>query len=196
MTQAPKQRSQWISLDSVPLSLATQQYVLEPLSEQHAELDFEALMSCRVRLREELQWGKWPPEGFTLEFNRTDLRDHHDEFLRGEAFAFTVLATDRSRCLGCIYIERCEEFDGAQLAFWVIDDALEMEATLVADVLQWIYQDWPIKRVVIPLRHVNRRGIALATDLGLVAMNSDPGGLLANHLCFLVESGQLVNLRD
>ena len=35
---------------------------MEPLDEKHAELDFEALMSCRARLREELQWvhRAWP----------------------------------------------------------------------------------------------------------------------------------------
>ena len=116
----------------------------EPLDEKHAELDFEALMSCRIRLREELQWGKWPPEDFTLELNHADLRGHYDEFLRGEAFAYTVLSFDGARCLGCIYLERCVEIQGAQLAFWVIDDAIDMEAFLVPDVLQWIHTAWRV----------------------------------------------------
>ena len=189
MTQAPKQNSPWMSLTSVPRPLQTPRFVTEPLDEKHAELDFEALMSCRVRLRDELQWGKWPPEDFSLELNRADVRGHHDEFIRGEAFAYTVLSPDRARCLGCIYLERCAEIDGAQLAFWVIDDWIDMEAALVSEVLQWVHGAWSINRVLIPLREANTRGIALAQKCGLVAWDSVKDGPLSDHLCFLSESG-------
>jgi RimJ/RimL family protein N-acetyltransferase len=162
---------------------------MEPLDEKHAELDFEALMSCRARLREELQWGEWPPEDFTLELNRADLREHHDEFIRREAFAFTVLSPDRARCLGCIYLERCAEIDGAQLAFWVIDDAIDIEADLVTDVLQWAHRAWSIERILIPLREANTRGIAIARKCGFAAWDSVKDGPLSDHRCFLSESG-------
>jgi hypothetical protein len=115
-----------MALAPLPEPLNTTRFVLEPLEEKHAELDFEALMSCRARLRGELQWGEWPPEEFTLELNRADLRGHHDEFIRRRAFAYTVLSPDRARCLGCVYLERCAEIDGAQLAFWVINDAVDI----------------------------------------------------------------------
>ena len=74
MSQAPKQSSPWLAHSSLPKPLITASFVLEPLEEKHAELDFEALMLCRARLREELQWGDWPPEDFSLELNRTDTR--------------------------------------------------------------------------------------------------------------------------
>jgi RimJ/RimL family protein N-acetyltransferase len=189
MTQSPKQNSPWIPLASVTKPLKTPQFVMEPLDEKHAELDFEALMSCRVRLREELQWSSWPPEDFTLEMNRADLRRHHDEFIRGEAFAYTVLRRDRARCLGCIYIERCAEIEGAQLAFWVIDDAIDIEAVLVTEVLQWVHRAWSIDRVLIPLREANTRGIALARKCGFTAWDSVKDSPLSNHRCFLSESG-------
>ena len=160
----------------------------EPLDVKHAELDFEALMSCRIRLRKELQWGKWPPVDFSLELNRADLGGHHDEFIRGEAFAYTVLSPDFSRCLGCIYLERCAEIEGAQLAFWLIDDAIDMEAILVTDVLQWVHRAWYINRVLIPLREANTRGIALARKCGFVAWDSIKDGPLSDHRCFLSES--------
>ena len=190
MTQAPKQNSPWISPASVPQPLETPRFVLEPLDEQHAERDFAALMSCRARLREELQWGKWPPKDFTLELNRADLRGHHGEFLRGEAFAYTVLSPDRARCLGCIYLERCAEIQGAQLAFWVIDDAIEMEVELVTDVLQWVHTCWSIDPVVIPLREENTRGLALAHRCGFVPCERLRDGPLGDHRCFLSESGR------
>jgi hypothetical protein len=187
-------------LTAVPGPLKTTRFVLEPLDESHAELDFEALMSCRLRLREELQWGNWPPDDFTLESNRADLRRHHGEFIRGEAFAYTVLSTDRARCLGCTYLERCPEVEGAQLAFWVIDGAIDLEAALVSEVLQWIHSAWSINRVLIPLREANARGFALARKCGCAAWDSAGNGPLSNHRCFLSESrsaeGPLTNRRQ
>lgn len=189
MTQAPKQSSPWMALASVPEPLKTLRFVMEPLDEKHAELDFAALMSCRVRLREELQWGEWPPEEFSLESNRADLRRHHDEFLRREAFAYTVLSPDREQCLGCVYLERCTEIDGVQLAFWVIDDALDVEADLVTVVLQWVHQAWSIDRVLIPLREANTRGIEFARKCRFAEWDSTRHGPLSNHHCFLSEPG-------
>lgn len=185
MTQAPKQNSPWLELTSLPKPLTHSRFVLEPLDEKHAELDFEALMSCRARLREELAWGDWPPEDFTLELNRADLRRHQDEFVRREAFAYTVLNPDRSQCLGCIYLERCDEVDGAQLAFWVIDDAIELEEDLITSVLEWIHRDWSINPAVVPLRAANSRGIRLVRASGLVTLDSVTEGPLAEHLCFI-----------
>lgn len=189
MTQAPKQTSPWVVLTALPKPLETTRFVLEPLDEKHAELDFEALMSCRARLRKELQWGEWPPDDFTVKLNRADLRSHHDEFIRHEAFAYTVLSPDRARCLGCIYLEHCVEIDGAQLAFWVVDDALEIEAKLVTDVLQWAHQPWSIKRILIPLREANSRGIAYARKCGFTEWESVKDGPLSGHRCFLSEPG-------
>ena len=188
MTQAPKENTPWLPISSVPQPLVTSRFVLEPLAEKHAELDFAALMSCRRRLREELQWGEWPPEGFTLESNRVDLREHHDEFVRGVAFAYTVLSPDRAQCLGCVYLERCDEIDGAQLAFWVIDDAIDRESIIVTDVLQWIHREWPIDRVLLPLRDANVRGIALASKCGLPERGGVSQGPLSGHRCFLSAS--------
>ena len=183
------QSSPWIPSTSVPQPLKTALFRIEPLEEKHATLDFDALMSCRARLRRELQWGKWPPEDFTLEINRAELRGHHDEFLRGEAFAYTVLSPDQAQCLGCIYLERSAEIEGAQLAFWVTDDAIDMEAALVTDVIQWIHEAWSIDRILLPLREANTRGIALAQKCGLASWDNPRNGLLSEHLCFLSESG-------
>ena len=185
MTQAPKQSGPWRTLSSIPEPLATSRFVLEPLAPRHAALDFAALMSCRARLQTELQWGEWPPEDFTLELNRIDLGDHHAEFVRREAFAYTVLSADRERCLGCVYLEHCVEIDGAQLAFWVIDDATGMEAELIDQMLRWAHQDWAIQHVLIPLHETNLRGITLARKRDLVVWDGPADGPLAEHLCFL-----------
>ena len=189
MTQTLNKKSQWIPLGSLPEPLKTPRFVLEPLDEKHTELDFAALMSCRVRLTEELEWSNWPPEDFTLESNRVDLRRHQGEFIRGEAFAYTVLSPDCSRCLGCIYLNRCAEIKGARLAFWVIDDVIDMESDLLTDVLKWIHSVWSINRVLIPLREANTRGIALVQNCGLEVWDGVKAGQLSGHRCFLSDSG-------
>ena len=182
MTQAAKQNQRWRSDDSVPTPPTTPHFILEPLHEKHAKLDFAALMSCRQRLRNELQWGEWPPRDFTLSRNRADLRDHYGEFVRGEAFAYTVLQPDQTRCLGCIYLERFDPLDGAQLAFWVIDGALDIETMLVKTTLNWAHSAWGIEHIAFPFRPSNVRGIALAESLGLVPWDSKATHL-ANHRC-------------
>ena len=185
MTQAPKQQLPWKILTDLPVPLETAQFVLEPLSEAHAELDYAAFMSCRSRLRRELQWGEWPPVDFTLRDNHDDLAKHYDEFLRRQAFAYTVLAPTRDRCLGCIYLERCDAISGAQLAFWVIDDAISLEFELVQSVMNWIHNYWFIERVLLPIRPENQRGLKIAVDLELEPWAPASDGPLANHNCFL-----------
>ena len=185
MTQAPKRSRPWLPDISLPDPLATKRYQTEPLHHRHAELDFEALMSCRTRLREELRWGDWPPPDFTLELNRADLRRHHDEFVRREAFAYTVLNVEASRCLGCIYLEPCDDIEGAQLAYWVIDEAIDIEASLVADTIEWIHQSWSIDKLLLPLHETNRRGLAIARQLRLAQTHVADESPLAKHRCFL-----------
>ncbi len=188
MTHVPDKDSSWKPLASVPMPLETPQFVMEPLDAMHAELDFAALMSCRARLREELQWGDWPTEDFTLEANRADLERHHAEFIRGEAFAYTVLRHDRTRCLGCVYLEPCPEIEGAQLAFWVIDDAIDLEEVLLSDVLRWVHEDWCIPRVLVPIRDANARCIAFAQRCAWKEKLDVQNSSLSDYRCFLSES--------
>ncbi|MEE2936531.1 MAG: GNAT family N-acetyltransferase [Planctomycetota bacterium] len=195
MTQAPRQREPWRTLASIPETLETERFVLEPLAPRHAALDFAALMSCRDRLRTELQWGDWPPADFTLDLNRQDLAEHYGEFVRREAFAYTVLSVNREQCLGCVYLERCEEIDGGQLAFWVIDDALEREVELVEEMLHWVHQEWAIERLLLPFHQTNQRGINLARKCGLVDWESPPTGPLVKHVCLLSVAGGLLTSR-
>lgn len=129
-------------------------------------------MSCRRRLRRELQWGQWPSNDFTLDENRADLLRHQSEFENGVAFAYSVLQPDLKRCLGCVYIESCDTGGGAQLAYWVIDDARDIESNLVSETVSWLHSEWMFDRVVIPIRNENVRGISLAASLGFTPFDS------------------------
>lgn len=179
--------SNWRVPRSIPYPATNGLFVLEPLGERHAERDFAALTSCRGRLRGELQWGEWPSDDFTLEENRTDLRRHQSKFENGVAFAYSVLEPDRSRVLGCIYIESCEIEADVQLAFWVIDDAIAIELELVSTVLRWLHNEWNVNRVAIPLRDANARGLKLVNSLGCRSLDRQTAGRLSGFRCFLSE---------
>ena len=152
-----------------PPGLDTPRAHLEPLDPKHAELDYAALMSSRPHLRSTLHWGDWPRDDFKLEQNRRDLERHAREFASREAFAYTVLAPDRARCLGCVYIDPSRDGASARLEFWVIepDLATDLDEHLLRELLAWIGRDWPFERVEIPMHRENARGIGLARGLGL-----------------------------
>ena len=88
----------------VPATLLTDAFLLEPLTPVHTALDHAALMESKQFLR---RWSgsPWPADDFSLADNRADLAEHDEEHRRRVAFTYTVLAPDRSRCLGCVYIK-------------------------------------------------------------------------------------------
>lgn len=133
--------------------------------------------------------GRLATGGFTLEENRADLRRHYAEFQRGEAFAYTVLRPDRKTCLGCLYVERCDEIEGAQLAFWVIDERVDMEGFLLMRILCWLHDKWAIDRIVIPFHKENTRGIEIAEQCLLAPLVFEQGPL-ARHQCYLSVDGE------
>jgi RimJ/RimL family protein N-acetyltransferase len=144
---------------------------LEPLRPSLAEVDFAAFRSCRERLVTELGWSGWPSAHFTLADNVVDLAEHYDEHVRGEAYAFSVLAG--RVCVGCVYVEPWT--GGAQLAFWVVDAWLPRESEVVATVLEWLEQVWPLERVVVPVRPWNRRACQRLARLGRVPVAGPEG---------------------
>jgi len=171
---APDAVDPWTAEFMPPMELDGPRIHLEPLGPQHAELDYAAYMSSREHLQATLHWGSWPAADDTVEQDRADLTRHMDEFVSGKGYAYTVLTPDRSRCVGCIYLDPgLEEFPStgptAALAYWVVADELDsdLDRELLQSVLQWIETDWPFVSVAVPLRVENERGCAIARDLGL-----------------------------
>ena len=143
-----------------PLRAAT--WHLEPLRPEVSDADHAAWSSCRARLRHELRWNGWPSPTFSPEDNLVDLADHHAEFERREAYAYSVFAG--ARCIGCIYIEPWH--DAAQLAFWWVDDHLPGQATRLGRLLDWL-ERWPFSRIIVPVRAHNTRDRDCLVELGL-----------------------------
>ena len=160
--RCPSPSPAWRPNFTPPAPLTHTGWYLAPLHPDLAELDYDAFTSCRERLVAELDWQGWPAADFSLADNIDDLADHYGEFERREAYAYSVLEPER--CLGCVYIEPWTR--GAQLAFWVRDEALSREAEVVAAVLGWL-EGWPFEEVVVPLRAENSRARAVLSQLGL-----------------------------
>lgn len=146
-----------------PLALEGSGWRLSPLHPDLAGTDYHAWRSCRARLRQELQWNGWPAESFSLEDNIEDLAEHYREFAANEAWAYSILRD--ASCIGCLYIEPWE--GGAQVAWWLVDDWLDREAAILADIMAWLDRAWPLNRLVWPVRPENLRAQTVLSDLGL-----------------------------
>lgn len=73
---------------------------LSPLIAEHAEEDFEAVMSSGSVLRG--VFGDWPA-GLTLEENRIDLAWHDREFTTRRSFSW-IIRDASAGYLGCLYL--------------------------------------------------------------------------------------------
>jgi hypothetical protein len=165
----------------VPAVLEMDEFVLEPLAVEHVELDLAALMSSREMLRE---WSgtAWPSDDFTLAENQEDLARHDGEHRRREAFTYTVLAPDRARCLGCVYITPLEwnaevnrgVLDGvgddeAVVGFWVIEERLAdgLDRRLLAALSRWLSEEWAFSSASFATALAHTHQVDLFTAAGL-----------------------------
>src|SRR5215218_4357264 len=83
--------------------LRTDEFLLRPIRESDAELDYDAVMESREFLR---LWEQstWPEDDFTVEANRADMAKLERRHAEGESFTYTVMNLEETRCLGCVYI--------------------------------------------------------------------------------------------
>jgi len=137
----------------VPPILETEKFRLRMLSVDDVEKDYEAVIESRELLR--AGGGSWPRDGFTLEENLADLEQHQQEFLERKAFAYTVVALDESRVLGCVYINPARKTDAdAEVRMWVRQGEYEqgLDPVLFQTVKDWIASAWSFETVAYPGR--------------------------------------------
>ena len=172
--------------EAVPTEWRTDDLWLRVLRPDVTELDYAALMESRVRLR---VWedSSWPADDFTLEENRKDLIRHEREWEAREAFAYTVLNADGTRCDGCVYIYPFERWlrsgkferqgtgarfidDTAAVSFWVRDSALAagLDQRLLVGLREWFRHKWQFERITYPILDSLPHDLALAESAGLI----------------------------
>ena len=142
---------------AVPERLDGPGYRLRMLSVSDLEKDFEAVVASAERLRGLFGPGSTWPDGVTKDEDLIDLAWHQREFTMRHSFAYTVMASDERRCLGCVYIFPSERrgYD-AQVFYWVVAgaDADARDRELGGRVRAWIAAEWPFAAVAYPGRDV------------------------------------------
>ena len=108
----------------VPDGLIHDHFILQMLEPSITELDYQAVMSSRVNLRTIFaENDEWPADDMTLADNLNDLITHEKEFMARAAFAYTVLNTDKTKCIGCIYIEPSNRDNtDTEVYYWLSND--------------------------------------------------------------------------
>lgn len=160
----------------VPTGLVGDGFVLEVLRPEVVELDYEALMDSKEHLR---MWSRttWPDDDFTVADNMKDMEMHHGEYVNREAFAFTILSPDKTRCIGCVYIESTRWLnkrgvdadlpgDLAVVDYWVRADELagDLDYRLRDAFLTWLDEEWEFADVCFGSRTENTRHVDLLAD--------------------------------
>ncbi len=140
----------------VPKSLEADEFRLRTLTVNDVVKDYDAVMSSVDHCKTVWPGSKWP-DGLTLEQNLIDLGWHQKEFQTRRSFAYTVVRTDESQVLGCVYIlpTRKPGYDAA-VYLWARQSEIAggLEDRLHAAVKGWISHVWPFKSVAYPGRDV------------------------------------------
>ena len=89
----------------------------------------------------------------TLEENLVDLGWHQKEFELRRSFAYTVVAPDESKVLGCVYLYPSDEAE-VEVRLWVRREAYAegLDPVLEREVRSWIDTTWPFQTAVWPDR--------------------------------------------
>jgi RimJ/RimL family protein N-acetyltransferase len=137
----------------VPSVFETERFRLRMLSVKDVEIDYEAVIESRELLH---SFGStWPREGFTIEENLADLEQHQQEFMDRQAFAYTVVALDEGRVLGCVYINPTNRAGAdVEIRMWVRKSEYDrgLDEILFHTVKKWINSTWPFSKAAYPGR--------------------------------------------
>lgn len=135
----------------VPEVLETERFRLRMLTVNDVVKDFEAVTTSKEHLQK--VWDSEWPEGLTLEQNLIDLGWHQKEFQRRRSFAYTVVAPDESRVVGCVYIypTRKQGYD-AEVYYWARQSELAsgLETELGDALRAWFADKWPFRNAAFP----------------------------------------------
>jgi hypothetical protein len=127
----------------VPAGLEHERFRLRKLTVDDVVKDFDAICD-----RVDHRGNPRPPFVETVGENLVDLGWHQKEFEVRRSFAYTIVAPDESRVIGCAYIDPSDTHD-ARVWMWVRRDAYEhgLDPIVEAALREWLDSDWPFQRV-------------------------------------------------
>jgi hypothetical protein len=154
------QDTQFVNQDfPVPDSLITIQLKIKPLTRRYTERDYAAIMLSHEYLKGVFGPNSpWPLLTLTLEEHRSNVEAREMEFLQRSSFTYTVLNTDESQVIGCVYIYPTikKPYD-AQITLWTSQSAFNqgLDQVLFDTVKEWVRTKWPFTKVAYPGREIS-----------------------------------------
>jgi hypothetical protein len=138
-----------------PEQIETDDFIIRKLTVYEVEKDYKAVMSSKESLRQVFsEDDDWPADDMTIDDNYNDLLRHQEEFENNEAFAYTVVTTDDSECIGCIYIRPFPYgvYD-SKVYYWLVDDVVnDLDETMRSFLDKWIPDSFGLIKPVYPGR--------------------------------------------
>jgi hypothetical protein len=149
-------RPAWLPAHAaLPEGFATDAFVVRPLTTADVLKDWDAVMEAPARLRGVFgPRSDWPPDDLSLEQDWIDLAWHQKEFQMRASFAWTVIAPDATRVLGCAYLFPTTHvgFDG-EAYHWVRPSLQStLDAVLDVSMRAWLARALPFWRIAFPGR--------------------------------------------
>jgi len=145
---------------TAPSGFETPDFRVRMLTVNDVVKDYDAVMTSISHLRGVFGPGStWPSPDLTLEQDLIDLGWHQKEFQLGNAFAYTVMSPDETRCLGCVYVDPSEKagYD-AKVTLWVRQsDAGSLDEVLFAEIKNWLADAWWFSAIAFPGRTIGWR---------------------------------------
>lgn len=133
----------------VPVEKKFHQYSFVKVNPQFSKMDFEALVSAKEFIREELGTD-WPADNFTVKENTDSLIHDLKAFNNKENFTFHIFDIDRSKIIGCFYISQTsdQKYDAAVFV-WVRKQHLKTPyfKEIKENVRIWVDNSWPFSNV-------------------------------------------------
>lgn len=141
-----------------PYQVITDDYIIRKLTVDEVEKDYKAVMSSKESLRQIFCINDdWPSDHMTLEDNYRDLKEHQDEFDDNSGFAYTVVTTDDSQCIGCLYIYPFSRgvYD-CVVYYWFVDEVdKELNSGFRQFIDLWILEAFELCKPAFPGRDMN-----------------------------------------
>ena len=133
----------------VPVEKKMSEYVFLKVDPKYSELDFNALMSSRFFIREQLKTD-WPSDTFTLEENTETLVSDLKSFELKSNFTFHIFNKSRTQIIGCFYISSTTDSNyDAAVFVWVKEEYLSSDIfrNIKLHIQSWILNAWPFEKV-------------------------------------------------
>lgn len=178
-----------------PERLATDEFLLRPITAEDAAIDHAAVVETREYLR---LWEQtsWPADDFSVADNRADLEGLAERHAAHRAFTYAVLDPSGVESLGCLYVFPTsasflaaasvtatgdlvwDEVD-AVVYFWVRRSRMEtgMDARLLDALRGWFAGEWrlPTTVYVTTEQFTQQLELIRRTDLRLQFEIREPG---------------------